>query len=59
MRVRELLQDEGKASRIGSQAVESVREHFLTPRLLRDYLAVFKDLISETTGSDPDEGDGS
>jgi trehalose synthase len=44
-RVTELLQDDEKAHRMGSRAVESVRERFLTPRLLKDYLKVFKDLM--------------
>jgi trehalose synthase len=45
-KVEEQLSDRDRAKRMGKAARESVRQHFLTPRLLRDYLLLFKDLTS-------------
>jgi trehalose synthase len=56
-RVKELLGDKKEAHRMGERAVEAVRKHFLTPRLLRDYLAVFRDLTSGNTVPDSNGGE--
>jgi trehalose synthase len=40
----ETLQDPELAKRIGRAGKEHAREHFLTPRLLRDWLGLFTDL---------------
>jgi trehalose synthase len=57
-RMQELLEDREEARRMGSRAVEAVRRNFLTPRLLRDYLAVFRDLVSGAAAPDSREGSG-
>jgi trehalose synthase len=40
----EVLRDPELAKRIGRAGKERAREHFLTPRLLRDWLRIFQDL---------------
>ena len=39
-----ILRDPDLGKRLGRAGKEHVREHFLTPRLLRDWLRIFKDL---------------
>jgi trehalose synthase len=39
-----VLQDPDLGKQLGRAGKEHVREHFLTPRLLRDWLRIFKDL---------------
>ena len=41
----QLIKDPNLAKKIGKQAKETVREKFLIPRLLRDYLKLFTELI--------------
>jgi trehalose synthase len=43
-RALEILGDPGLGSRLGRAGKEHVRRHFLTPRLLRDWLALFEQL---------------
>ncbi|HEX2466739.1 MAG TPA: glycosyltransferase [Solirubrobacterales bacterium] len=43
-RTIEILKDPELAKRIGRAGKEHAREHFLTPRLLRDWLTLFTDL---------------
>ncbi len=43
-RTIEILEDPELAKRIGRAGKEHAREHFLTPRLLRDWLALFTEL---------------
>ena len=43
-RCGQILQDPEMAKRIGRAGKENAREHFLTPRLLRDWLNVFGEL---------------
>jgi trehalose synthase len=43
-RVAELLRDRERADEMGACGVEFVREHFLTPRYLRDYLMISRTL---------------
>jgi trehalose synthase len=43
-RALEILADPGLGSRLGRAGKEHVRRHFLTPRLLRDWLALFEQL---------------
>ncbi|HEV7939143.1 MAG TPA: glycosyltransferase [Solirubrobacteraceae bacterium] len=40
----ELLGDPGLGKSLGRRGKEHVRQHFLTPRYLRDYLRIFKEL---------------
>ena len=40
----EALSDPELGKRLGRAGKEHVRTHFLTPRLLRDWLRIFKDL---------------
>ena len=40
----ELLEDPELAKRLGRAGKEHAREHFLTPRLLRDWLDLFTEL---------------
>ncbi len=42
----ELLSDPGLGKALGRRGKEHVRGHFLTPRYLRDYLRIFKELAS-------------
>lgn len=44
-RIAQLIKNPELAARIGSAARENVRERFLIPRLLRDYLKLFHELI--------------
>jgi trehalose synthase len=43
-RAVEILEDPGLGKRLGRAGKESVRRHFLTPRLLRDWLELFERL---------------
>ena len=43
-RTTEILRDPELAKRLGRAGKEHAREHFLTPRLLRDWLRLFTDL---------------
>jgi trehalose synthase len=43
-RALEILQDPGLGKRLGRAGKESVRQRFLTPRLLRDWLVLFEQL---------------
>lgn len=54
-RLQELLEGGDEAHAMGSRAVEAVRAEFLTPRLLRDYLSLFKDLVSGAEAPDARE----
>jgi trehalose synthase len=47
---REILADPAAASARGRKGKEYVRTHFLTPRLLRDWLALFNLLAGNDTG---------
>jgi trehalose synthase len=47
---REILDDPPAAARRGRHGKEFVRTHFLTPRLLRDWLALFNRLAGNDTG---------
>ena len=47
---REILDDPEEARRRGLRGKEYVRTHFLTPRLLRDWLALFNRLNGNDTG---------
>jgi trehalose synthase len=50
---REILADPEAAHRRALRGKEYVREHFLTPRLLRDWLVLFNRLLgNETAGAD-------
>ncbi len=40
----EILRDPGLGKSLGRRGKEHVREHFLTPRYLRDYLRIFNEL---------------
>jgi trehalose synthase len=40
----EILEDPELAKQLGRSGKEHVREHFLTPRLLRDWLTLFTEL---------------
>ncbi len=40
----ELLGDPALGKALGRRGKEHVRSHFLTPRYLRDYLRIFKEL---------------
>ncbi len=44
-RVYQVIQDKGLRERLGRAARETVREKFLIPRLLRDYLRLFQTLV--------------
>ena len=55
MRIIELINSPKLISQIGSAAKESVREHFLMPRLALDYLQAIKGK-SEQTGQSAGEG---
>jgi trehalose synthase len=46
----EILGDPEEAQRRGRRGKEYVRQHFLTPRLLRDWLALFNRLDGHDTG---------
>jgi len=43
-RTMEILRDPGLGKSLGRRGKEHVREHFLTPRYLRDYLRIFNEL---------------
>jgi len=45
-RIIQLLEDEKLAHRMGVKGKETVRKKFLLPRLLRDHLKLYKELIS-------------
>jgi trehalose synthase len=47
---KEILGDPEEARRRGQKGKEFVRQHFLTPRLLRDWLALFNRLDGNDTG---------
>jgi trehalose synthase len=47
---KEVLSDPEEARRRGRRGKEFVRQHFLTPRLLRDWLALFNRLDGNDTG---------
>ncbi len=47
---REILDDPARARQRGLRGKEHVRSHFLTPRLLRDWLALFNQLAGRDTG---------
>jgi trehalose synthase len=47
---REVLESPEEARRRGRRGKEYVRQHFLTPRLLRDWLALFNRLAGNDTG---------
>jgi trehalose synthase len=44
-RIVQLIKNPQLAKKLGKTAKETVREKFLIPRLLRDYLKLFKELI--------------
>ncbi|MFH1575417.1 MAG: glycosyltransferase, partial [Candidatus Nealsonbacteria bacterium] len=44
-RIVQLIQNKPLAVKLGKAAKETVREKFLLPRLLRDYLKLFKELV--------------
>jgi trehalose synthase len=46
-RCLEILDRPEPAHAMARRGKEHVREHFLTPRLLRDYLRIFNDLLAE------------
>jgi trehalose synthase len=46
----EILADPAEARKRGIRGKEYVRQHFLTPRLLRDWLALFNRLDGNDTG---------
>jgi trehalose synthase len=46
-RIVKLLKDEKLREKLGRAAKETVREKFLMPRLLRDYLKLFRQLLKE------------
>jgi trehalose synthase len=48
--VLEILRDPAEARTRALRAKEHVRRHFLTPRLLRDWLALFNRLLGNDTG---------
>ena len=50
MACREILESPEEARRRGRHGKEFVRQHFLTPRLLRDWLALFNRLAGNDTG---------
>ena len=43
-RTIEVLRDPGLAKQLGRAGKERAREHFLTPRLLRDWLRLFGEM---------------
>jgi len=43
-RTLEILRDPELGRSLGRRGKEHVREHFLTPRYLRDYLRIFNEL---------------
>ena len=45
-RVIQLLEDDSLARRIGAKGKETVRKKFLLPRLLRDHLRVYVELLN-------------
>ena len=45
-RIVQLIKNPKLAKKLGKAAKERVRENFLMPRLLKDYLKIFKELIS-------------
>ena len=49
-RTLEILRDPGLGKMLGRRGKEHVREHFLTPRYLRDYLRIFNELQRSMTG---------
>lgn len=44
-RMIQLIEDPEKRKSMGREAKESIKERFLLPRLLRDYLKLFKELV--------------
>ena len=43
-RTMEILRDPGLGKSLGRRGKEHVRQHFLMPRYLRDYLRIFNEL---------------
>ena len=43
-RALEFLRDPERGKQLGRAGKEHVRKHFLTPRLLRDWLRIFKEI---------------
>jgi len=46
-RIVQLLQDQKLLKKMGKKATETVRKNFLIPRLLRDYLRLFHELLAK------------
>jgi trehalose synthase len=44
-RIGSILDDPGLGRSLGLRGKEHVREHFLTPRYLRDYLKIFHEVL--------------
>jgi len=44
-RVVELIQDKPLRKKMGAAGKETVRRHYLIPRLLRDYLALIEEVV--------------
>lgn len=44
-RIIQLIEDPGLCKKIGEEAKKTIRENFLMPRLLRDYLRLFRKLV--------------
>lgn len=44
-RVVQLIEDPNLCRKIGTEAKKTVRENFLMPRLLKDYLQLFRDIV--------------
>jgi trehalose synthase len=53
----EILKDPDLGRRLGRAGKEFVRKHFLTPRLLRDWLQLFTDLLQPDPVAKPSEGE--
>lgn len=54
-RLLHLLTHPEEARRMGARARESVRERFLMPRLLADYLSLFEEMLSPSRDEEPAE----
>ena len=48
----DILRDPALGKALGRRGKEHVREQFLTPRYLRDYLRIFTELLGEGSGRD-------
>jgi len=48
-RVVELVRDRQRAVALGNRAHQTVKDHFLLPRLVNDYLGIFEDSLAKTT----------